>query len=126
MSLNLRILSCSLSKRMTVIDLLAMGDVISIWNYLVLYLIGVWKEYYCTLVFASDIINGDPNFQIFIFQPQSLQYVGDIPRSNFQFDFDFERKILAEAEKENPNWGRVMMENLPLRTAEPVPTPVSY
>lgn len=111
---------------MTVIDLLAMGDVISIWNYLVLYLIGVWKEYYCTLVFASDIINGDPNFQIFIFQPQSLQYVGDIPRSNFQFDFDFERKILAEAEKENPNWGRVMMENLPLRTAEPVPTPVSY
>ncbi|XP_039033881.1 uncharacterized protein LOC120169868 [Hibiscus syriacus] len=31
--------------------------------------------------------------------PQLSPQVADISRSNFQFDFDFERKILAEAEK---------------------------
>ncbi|XP_039061923.1 uncharacterized protein LOC120206302 [Hibiscus syriacus] len=31
--------------------------------------------------------------------PQLSPQVADIPRSNFQFDFDFERKILAKAEK---------------------------
>ncbi|PKI63465.1 metacaspase-1B-like [Punica granatum] len=52
--------------------------------------------------------------------PQMSPHVGEIPRSNFHFDFDFERKILAEAEKENPNWGKLAMENQPLRTAQPI------
>ncbi|KAF5442215.1 hypothetical protein F2P56_034900 [Juglans regia] len=50
--------------------------------------------------------------------PQLSPQVGDIPRSNFQFDFDFERKVLAEAEKESQNWSRLGMENLPPRTTE--------
>ncbi|XVF12607.1 hypothetical protein REPUB_Repub08aG0133600 [Reevesia pubescens] len=45
--------------------------------------------------------------------PQLSPQVGDIPRSNFQFDFEFERKILAEADKENMNWSRLGLENLP-------------
>jgi hypothetical protein len=48
--------------------------------------------------------------------PQLSPQVGDIPRSNFQFDFDVERKILAEAEKDNQNWSRLGLENLPSRT----------
>ncbi|KAL3521599.1 hypothetical protein ACH5RR_019748 [Cinchona calisaya] len=51
--------------------------------------------------------------------PQLSPQVGDIPRSNFHFDFDFERKILAEAEKESQNWGRLGMENLPSKMPEP-------
>ncbi|KAB1204964.1 hypothetical protein CJ030_MR7G015202 [Morella rubra] len=50
--------------------------------------------------------------------PQLSPQVGDIPRSHFQFDFDFERKILAEAEKETQNWSRLGMENLPSRPTE--------
>uniref|UniRef100_A0A5B6ZLW0 Putative Ubiquitin-associated 1 n=1 Tax=Davidia involucrata TaxID=16924 RepID=A0A5B6ZLW0_DAVIN len=50
--------------------------------------------------------------------PQLSPQVGDIPRSTFQFDFEFERKILAEAEKENQNWGRLGLENLPSKSAE--------
>lgn len=41
---------------------------------------------------------------IAMLQPQLLPRVGDIPRSSFQFDFGLERKVLAEAEKENPDW----------------------
>ncbi|XP_030502077.2 branchpoint-bridging protein [Cannabis sativa] len=48
--------------------------------------------------------------------PQLSPYVGEIPRSNFQFDFELERKILAEAEKENQNWVKLGLENLPSRT----------
>ncbi|KAK9145305.1 hypothetical protein Sjap_005208 [Stephania japonica] len=50
--------------------------------------------------------------------PQLSPQVGDIPRSTFQFDFELERRILAEAEKETPNWGRLGLENLPLRRPE--------
>lgn len=39
--------------------------------------------------------------------------VGDIPRSSFQFDFDFERKVLAELEKETQNWAKLGLETLP-------------
>ncbi|KAH7546085.1 hypothetical protein FEM48_Zijuj01G0163300 [Ziziphus jujuba var. spinosa] len=49
-------------------------------------------------------------------QPQLLPQIGDIPHSNFQYDFDFERKVIAEAEKENQNWSRLGLENLPART----------
>ncbi|XP_050386718.1 uncharacterized protein LOC126803024 [Argentina anserina] len=45
--------------------------------------------------------------------PQLSTQVGEIPRSNFQFNFDFERKVLTEAEKETPNWGKLGLENLP-------------
>ncbi|KAI4337932.1 hypothetical protein L6164_016294 [Bauhinia variegata] len=50
--------------------------------------------------------------------PHLTLHAGDIPRSNFQFDFDFERKILAEAEKETPDWSKFGMENLPTKTPE--------
>ena len=43
-------------------------------------------------------------------------HIGEIPRSIFQFDFELERKILAEAEKETPNWSK-LLESLPQRTA---------
>ena len=50
--------------------------------------------------------------------PQLSPQVGDIPRSNFQFDFEFERKILAEAEKENMNWSKLGLENLSSKPIE--------
>ncbi|KAG8638358.1 hypothetical protein MANES_14G019414v8 [Manihot esculenta] len=50
--------------------------------------------------------------------PQLSPQVGDIPRSSFQFDFEFERKILAEAEKESQNWSKLGLENLPSKTTE--------
>ncbi|MBA0731068.1 hypothetical protein Golax_023234 [Gossypium laxum] len=50
--------------------------------------------------------------------PQLSPQVGDIPRSNFQFDFEFERKILAEAEKEHMNWSKLGLENLSSKPIE--------
>ncbi|CAJ2667550.1 unnamed protein product [Trifolium pratense] len=50
--------------------------------------------------------------------PHLLPHVGDIPRSNFQFDFGLERKILAEAEKDNPNWSKFGVENLPTKASD--------
>ncbi|KAF5188617.1 GDSL esterase/lipase [Thalictrum thalictroides] len=55
--------------------------------------------------------------------PQLSPHVGEIPRSTFQFDFDFERKVLAEAEKEIPNWSRLGLDNALLKTAEPTSSP---
>lgn len=52
------------------------------------------------------------------FQPQLSPLVGDIPRSTFEFNFDFERKILAEAEKERQNWNRIAMESPSSKTTE--------
>ncbi|MFS7914435.1 putative ubiquitin-associated protein [Helianthus anomalus] len=52
--------------------------------------------------------------------PQMSPHIGEIPRSTFQFDFELERKILAEAEKENPNWSNIGLENLPRETAKPI------
>ena len=52
--------------------------------------------------------------------------MGDVAHSKFQFDFDFERKVLAEAEKENPNWSRFALENVPSRTSEPMPSVVNF
>ncbi|PWA47956.1 ubiquitin-associated/translation elongation factor EF1B protein [Artemisia annua] len=51
--------------------------------------------------------------------PQMSPHIGEIPRSTFQFDFELERKILAEAEKETPNWSK-LLESLPQRTARPI------
>lgn len=47
--------------------------------------------------------------------------MGEIPRSNFQFDFEFEKIVLAEAVKENPNWSRLGIENLPAAAAAAPP-----
>ncbi|KAJ0986219.1 hypothetical protein J5N97_004575 [Dioscorea zingiberensis] len=49
--------------------------------------------------------------------PPLAQQMADIPRSTFQFDFDFERRILAEAEKETQNWGKIAAENQPSKSA---------
>ncbi|KAK8710544.1 hypothetical protein V6N13_145863 [Hibiscus sabdariffa] len=50
--------------------------------------------------------------------PQLSPQVADIPRSNFQFDFDFERKVLAEADKENMNWSKLGLENFASKPTE--------
>lgn len=45
------------------------------------------------------------------FQPQLAQPMPEVPRSTFKFDFEFEKRILAEAEKESQNWSRFAAEN---------------
>ncbi|KAK4350924.1 hypothetical protein RND71_030237 [Anisodus tanguticus] len=50
--------------------------------------------------------------------PQLSTQMGDIPRSAFNFNFDLEKRILAEAEKESQNWSRLGLENLPSRMPE--------
>ncbi|XP_022734271.1 uncharacterized protein LOC111287858 [Durio zibethinus] len=57
--------------------------------------------------------------------PQLSPQVGDIPRSNFQFDFEFERKVLAEADKESMNWSRLGLENLPSKPTQSTSSPVA-
>ncbi|XP_061355193.1 uncharacterized protein LOC133299719 isoform X2 [Gastrolobium bilobum] len=57
--------------------------------------------------------------------PHLSSHSGDIPHSNFQFDFGLERKILAEANKENPNWSKFGMENLPTKVTESASPKVS-
>ncbi|KVI10198.1 uncharacterized protein LOC112518067 [Cynara cardunculus var. scolymus] len=57
--------------------------------------------------------------------PQMSPHIGEVPRSTFQFDFELERKILAEAEKENPNWSKLGLENHPHKTAKPISRPNS-
>ncbi|KAK7410678.1 hypothetical protein VNO78_01660 [Psophocarpus tetragonolobus] len=50
--------------------------------------------------------------------PHLSSHAGDNPRSNFQFDFGLERKILAEAEKDNPNWSKFGSENIPTKVSD--------
>ncbi|CAI9092356.1 OLC1v1027572C1 [Oldenlandia corymbosa var. corymbosa] len=61
-----------------------------------------------------------PEYRITPPPPLSPQ-IRDIPRSNFHFDFEFERKVLAEAEKEAPNWSRLGLENLPSKPPDTTP-----
>ncbi|XP_051137963.1 uncharacterized protein LOC127256156 [Andrographis paniculata] len=49
--------------------------------------------------------------------PPLLPELGEIPRSNFRFDFDFERNVLVEAVKESPNWSRIGIEIVPPKAA---------
>ncbi|ERM96591.1 uncharacterized protein LOC18424526 [Amborella trichopoda] len=42
--------------------------------------------------------------------PQLSPQMAEIPRCSFLFDFEFERKILAEAEKESQNWSKIATE----------------
>ncbi|XP_022632060.1 uncharacterized protein LOC106778906 isoform X2 [Vigna radiata var. radiata] len=50
--------------------------------------------------------------------PHLSPHAGDNPRSNFQFDFELERKILAEADKDNPNWSKFGSENIPTKVSD--------
>ncbi|CAN6214999.1 unnamed protein product [Urochloa humidicola] len=50
--------------------------------------------------------------------PQLPPQMVEIPRSTFNFDFEYERRILAEAEKENPNWSKFVVER---QAPPPVP-----
>ncbi|KAG8381201.1 hypothetical protein BUALT_Bualt06G0097600 [Buddleja alternifolia] len=50
--------------------------------------------------------------------PSLLPQMGEIPRSNFHFDFEFERNVLTEAVKENPNWSRLGIETGPPKPTE--------
>ncbi|CAN6179236.1 unnamed protein product [Urochloa humidicola] len=52
--------------------------------------------------------------------PQLPPQMVEIPRSTFNFDFECERRILAEAEKENPNWSKFVVER---QAPPPVPQP---
>ncbi|BAF18793.1 uncharacterized protein [Oryza sativa Japonica Group] len=51
--------------------------------------------------------------------PQLPPQLTEIPRSTFNFDFEYERKILAEAEKENPNWSKFVIESQPPPPPQP-------
>ncbi|XP_061953398.1 uncharacterized protein LOC133675880 [Populus nigra] len=52
--------------------------------------------------------------------PQLTPQIVEIPRSSFQFDFELERQILAEAEKDSPNWSRLLgLENSPPKPLQP-------
>ncbi|KOM41435.1 hypothetical protein LR48_Vigan04g163300 [Vigna angularis] len=50
--------------------------------------------------------------------PHLSPHAGDNPRSNFQFEFELERKILAEADKDNPNWSKFGSENIPTKVSD--------
>lgn len=75
--------------------------------------------------FAKDVIFIHLSHESFFFnllqkvpfQPPLAAQMPNIPRSTFQFDFDFERRILAEAEKETQNWGKIAGETQPSKTA---------
>jgi len=54
-----------------------------------------------------------------ILQPHLSSYAGDSPMSNFQFDFELERKVLAEAAKDNPDWSKFGSENIPTKVSDP-------
>nr|BAX24940.1 proline-rich cell wall protein-like [Oryza punctata] len=51
--------------------------------------------------------------------PQLPPQLTEVPRSTFNFDFEYERKILAEAEKENPNWSKFVIESQPPPPPQP-------
>ncbi|WCJ36777.1 Ubiquitin-associated/translation elongation factor EF1B protein [Euphorbia peplus] len=55
--------------------------------------------------------------------PPRLAQVRDIPRANFEFDFELERKILAELKTGRQNSSGLGLENLPSKTAESTPSP---
>ncbi|KAJ4733794.1 Ubiquitin-associated 1 [Rhynchospora pubera] len=55
--------------------------------------------------------------------PQLTATTSDVPRSTFKFDFEFERRILAEAEKENPDWSKFVTEVPPQRPSSSKPPP---
>nr|CAB3467092.1 unnamed protein product [Digitaria exilis] len=55
--------------------------------------------------------------------PQLPPQMVEIPRSTFNFDFEYEKRILAEAEKENPSWSKFVVER---QAPPPVPQQASY
>ncbi|KAF7816735.1 Ubiquitin-associated 1 [Senna tora] len=67
-----------------------------------------------SFLYSFSSFHGPPSDK----NPRLSPTAGDIPRSNFQFDFELERQFLAEAEKESANWSRFGMENLPTKGSE--------
>ncbi|KAG5600712.1 hypothetical protein H5410_032082 [Solanum commersonii] len=58
-----------------------------------------------------------PEYQIT--PPPPLAPQGDVPQCTFHFDFDLEKKILAEADqKESQIWSRLPLKNLPSRGSD--------
>nr|BAX25136.1 hypothetical protein [Oryza brachyantha] len=51
--------------------------------------------------------------------PQLPLQLVEVPRSTFNYDFEYEREILAEADKENPNWSKFVVENQPPPQPQP-------
>ncbi|KZV33462.1 hypothetical protein F511_12976 [Dorcoceras hygrometricum] len=58
--------------------------------------------------------------------PPLLPQLGDIPRSNFHFDFEFERNVITEAVKDNPNWSKLGLENFMNKPIEAASTQSSH
>ncbi|ONK69825.1 uncharacterized protein A4U43_C05F27130 [Asparagus officinalis] len=62
--------------------------------------------------------------------PPLAPQTAEVPRSTFHYDFDFEKKILAEAEKGTQNWSRIAAETQSTKIApstsstEPVGDPI--
>ncbi|XP_062216682.1 uncharacterized protein LOC133916836 [Phragmites australis] len=56
--------------------------------------------------------------------PQMAPHMVEIPHSIFNFDFEYERKILAEAE-ENPNWNKFVVERQAPQTVPQQARPAS-
>ncbi|KAH1089820.1 hypothetical protein J1N35_017077 [Gossypium stocksii] len=54
--------------------------------------------------------------------PQFSTQVGEIRRSNFQFDFEFERKILAQPDAEFMNLSQLDLENHPSEPTQSTPS----
>ncbi|CAM8944828.1 hypothetical protein QQ045_014770 [Rhodiola kirilowii] len=50
--------------------------------------------------------------------PQMLSQSGDIPRSTFEFDFQLEKRIMAEVDKDPHNWSRVVSDLFPTKPQE--------
>ncbi|KAL9163191.1 hypothetical protein ABFS82_06G024800 [Erythranthe guttata] len=50
--------------------------------------------------------------------PPMFPQTGEIPRSNFHFDFEFEKNVLTELVKEKPNLGWIVNENPPPKATE--------
>jgi len=70
------------------------------------------------LTWSVSIVEYDLLIVLTILQPHLSSHAGDNSRSNFQFDFELERKILAEADKDNPNWSKFGSENIPTRVSD--------
>ena len=70
------------------------------------------------MTWSVSIVEYDLLIVLTILQPHLSSHAGDNPRSNFQFDFELERKILAEADKDNPNWSKFGSENTPTKVSD--------
>ncbi|CAM8900529.1 unnamed protein product [Rhodiola kirilowii] len=56
--------------------------------------------------------------------PQLLSQAGDIPRNTFEFDFQLEKRIMAEVERDAQNWSKAVSDLFPTKTPEPTSSAV--